>query len=94
MNKEKLIYGRSMHFQVKFQRGTYCALNTACLLNLLTSELIAGCADFIAQCQTYEGGLGPFPGVEGHGGYTFCGLAALCLINQAETVDLFALSVS
>lgn len=38
--------------------------------------------------QTYEGGLGGEPGNEAHGGYTFCGLAALVLINQAQQLDL------
>ena len=38
--------------------------------------------------QTYEGGLGGEPGNEAHGGYTFCGLAALVLINQAHHLDL------
>ena len=38
--------------------------------------------------QTYEGGLGGEPGNEAHGGYTFCGLAALVLIKQAHQLDL------
>ena len=41
--------------------------------------------------QTYEGGLGGEPGNEAHGGYTFCGLAALMLVKQAQTLDLPAL---
>ncbi len=38
--------------------------------------------------QTYEGGLGGEPGNEAHGGYTFCGLAALMLVGQASVLDL------
>lgn len=38
--------------------------------------------------QTYEGGLGGEPGNEAHGGYTFCGLAALVLVDQAHQLDL------
>ncbi|KAG7093437.1 hypothetical protein E1B28_007115 [Marasmius oreades] len=38
-------------------RGIYCLLAVATLLNLLTPELIAGTASFIASCQTYEGGF-------------------------------------
>ena len=36
----------------------------ATLLNLLTPELLAGVPDFLATCQTYEGGFGnaSFPG--------------------------------
>ena len=74
-------------------RGSYCALNTALLLNVITPELVSGAGDFISRCQTYEGGLGPIPNVEAHGGYTFCGLAAMCLIEQSEKLDLPALSV-
>jgi len=38
--------------------------------------------------QTYERGLGGEPGNEAHGGYTFCGLAALMLVDQAHQLDL------
>ncbi|ETW79021.1 hypothetical protein HETIRDRAFT_478327 [Heterobasidion irregulare TC 32-1] len=38
-------------------RGIYCLLVVACLLNVLTPELVAGTAAFIASCQTYEGGF-------------------------------------
>ena len=38
--------------------------------------------------QTYEGGLGGEPGNEAHGGYTFCGLAALMLVGRASALDL------
>ena len=41
--------------------------------------------------QTYEGGLGGEPGNEAHGGYTFCGLAALMLVDQAHRLNLPAL---
>lgn len=74
-------------------RGSYCALNTSVLLNILTPELVKGTSDFISRCQTYEGGLGPFPGVESHGGYTFCGLAALCLVGEQDKLDLDLLCV-
>lgn len=41
--------------------------------------------------QTYEGGLGGEPGTEAHGGYTFCGLAALHLAGRADALSLPAL---
>ncbi|KAI0668066.1 terpenoid cyclases/Protein prenyltransferase [Trametes maxima] len=45
-------------------RGIYCLLAVATLLNLLTPELLSGVPDFLATCQTYEGGFGnaSFPG--------------------------------
>ena len=38
--------------------------------------------------QTYEGGLGGEPGSEAHGGYTFCGLAALHLAGYTDVLCL------
>lgn len=38
--------------------------------------------------QTFEGGLGGEPGNEAHGGYTYCGLAALMLIDRADALNL------
>ncbi|KAJ2348467.1 CAAX farnesyltransferase (FTase) subunit beta [Coemansia sp. RSA 2618] len=69
-------------------RGVYCAMVIASLLNIMTPELIAGSAEFVARCQTCEGGIGPFPGVEAHGGYTLCGLAALEILGQTEKLNL------
>jgi len=69
-------------------RGSYCALSVAKLLNILTSELATDAASFVKQCQTYEGGLGGFPGVEAHGGYTFCGLAAADLVDATHELNL------
>jgi len=41
--------------------------------------------------QTYEGGIGGEPGNEAHGGYTFCGAAALDLVGKLDALDLPAL---
>eukprot|EP00033_Pygsuia_biforma_P004041 GCRY01004426.1.p1 GENE.GCRY01004426.1~~GCRY01004426.1.p1 ORF type:complete len:471 (-),score=90.40 GCRY01004426.1:104-1516(-) len=69
-------------------RGCYCALSVARLTNMLTPELTAGVAAHITRCQTYEGGLGPFPGREAHGGYMFCGLAALGILGQYGAINM------
>eukprot|EP00286_Rhodomonas_abbreviata_P017833 CAMPEP_0181324784 /NCGR_PEP_ID=MMETSP1101-20121128/20558_1 /TAXON_ID=46948 /ORGANISM="Rhodomonas abbreviata, Strain Caron Lab Isolate" /LENGTH=309 /DNA_ID=CAMNT_0023433011 /DNA_START=41 /DNA_END=966 /DNA_ORIENTATION=+ len=68
-------------------RGSYCALSAAFVAGVMTEELKAGCAEFIASCQTYEGGMGGEPGNEAHGGYTFCGYAALVLLQQQHAID-------
>ncbi|GAA5820039.1 hypothetical protein JCM10212_004985 [Sporobolomyces blumeae] len=73
-------------------RGCYCALTVATLLNILTPDLAEGTADFIASCQTYEGGLassahpfdqsnGTAPLGEAHGGYTFCSAASWSMLQ-------------
>ncbi|KAL3800304.1 hypothetical protein HJC23_003600 [Cyclotella cryptica] len=56
--------------------------------NLLTSPAIAR---HIASCQTYEGGFGAEPHNEAHGGYTFCALAALRILNAMDSIDVCAL---
>lgn len=61
-------------------RGVYCAVAVANLLNLEDKiVLFENTAQWLAQCQTYEGGFSGEPGAEAHGGYTYCGLAALVL---------------
>ncbi|KAJ1666240.1 CAAX farnesyltransferase (FTase) subunit beta [Coemansia sp. RSA 1646] len=69
-------------------RGIYCALVIGSVLNIMTSDLVRGCAEFIARCQTFEGGIGPYPGVEAHGGYTLCGMAALEILGKSDVLDL------
>ena len=69
-------------------RGSYCALSVAALCGLLDDELAEGAADWLCACQTYEGGMGATPGEEAHGGYTFCGLAALVLLSPGQRLRL------
>ena len=77
-------------------RASYCAIVVAKYCGLLndsdlSADIIQNVAEFIGKCQTYEGGFGAMPGCEAHGGYTFCGFAALVLLNRFDTVDLQAL---
>ena len=66
----------------------YTALSVASMTNLLDEGLAKGAAEWIAACQTYEGGIGATPGEEAHGGYTFCGLAAVVLLGRTELLRL------
>eukprot|EP00124_Ichthyophonus_hoferi_P004880 Ihof_evm1s601 gene=Ihof_evmTU1s601 len=72
-------------------RGCYCAVSVAVLCGLPIDQLFDGTAEWIASCQTYEGGFGSEPMVEAHGGYTFCGVAALILLGRTDLLDLDAL---
>ncbi|KAJ3379910.1 hypothetical protein HDU84_006321 [Entophlyctis sp. JEL0112] len=72
-------------------RGSYCAASVCSLLGLLNPTLTNNMGRFIASCQTYEGGMGALPGVEAHGGYTFCGLAALEILQETTLVNVDAL---
>lgn len=69
-------------------RGTYCALAVAKLTNIYSPSLFDGTAEWVAKCQTYEGGFGGVPSMEAHGGYTFCGYAALALLEREALCDL------
>lgn len=40
------------------------------------------------RCQNYDGGIGGEPGIEGHGGYAFCGLAAMEIMGKADLLDI------
>ncbi|XP_066992853.1 protein farnesyltransferase subunit beta isoform X2 [Anabrus simplex] len=72
-------------------RGVYCALAVARLTNTFQESLFENCAEWIISCQTYEGGFAGCPGLEAHGGYAFCGLAALSLLRKEHLCDVKAL---
>ncbi|XP_068541620.1 protein farnesyltransferase subunit beta isoform X1 [Anas acuta] len=72
-------------------RSAYCAAAVASLTNILTPALFAGTAEWIARCQNWEGGIGGVPGMEAHGGYTFCGVAALVILKKEQLLNLRSL---
>jgi protein farnesyltransferase subunit beta len=69
-------------------RGTYTVLAVAKLLNITTPELTEGTVGFLLSCQTYEGGFGGEPGNEAHGGYAFCAIAALKILDSLQLCDV------
>ena len=75
-------------------RSTYCAMTTASVLNLIkwddlsNDPLTKGVVENIKNCQTFEGGLGPEPYCEAHGGYSYCGIATLVLLNKLYEIDV------
>lgn len=70
-------------------RGIYLVASAAVLSNIVSScsRLFYLSPEWVASCQTYEGGFAGRPGLEAHGGYTFCGLAALCLLGKLHLCD-------
>lgn len=77
-------------------RGVYCAVAVARLCHYSEEDMatmFAGTVKWISSCQTYEGGIGGAPDLEAHGGYTFCGIAALALLGSTGTCNLKALLV-
>lgn len=75
-------------------RSTYCAMTSASILNLINwndlsnDPLTKGVVENIKNCQTFEGGLGPEPYCEAHGGYSYCGIATLVLLNKLHEIDV------
>ena len=69
-------------------RGVYCALSAARLLNIYSPQLFHNTDQWLLRCQSYEGGFGGVPGMEAHGGYSFCGLAALILMGKEKLCNL------
>uniref|UniRef100_A0A8C6ZVQ9 Prenyltransferase alpha-alpha toroid domain-containing protein n=1 Tax=Nothoprocta perdicaria TaxID=30464 RepID=A0A8C6ZVQ9_NOTPE len=69
-------------------RSAYCAAAVASLTNVASAALSR------RRCQNWEGGIGGVPGMEAHGGYTFCGLAALVILQKEQLLDLRGLLVS
>lgn len=72
-------------------RSAYCAASVASLTNIITPKLFEDTTNWILSCQNWEGGLSGVPGLEAHGGYTFCGTAALVILGKEHMLDLKAL---
>lgn len=68
-------------------RAVYCAASVARLTNIYTDVLFDASARWVIRCQTYEGGFGGVPGLEAHGGYTFCGFSSLFLLKSIHMCD-------
>jgi len=72
-------------------RAVYCAVVVTELTNTGTPSLFDRTAEWVIRCQTYEGGFGGFPGMEAHGGYTFCALATLILLKRTDLINVNSL---
>ena len=66
-------------------RGTYCAIAVSSMVRILDDSIATGVAEYVASCQTYEGGIAGEPGMEAHGGYSYCGLAAVAILGTASS---------
>ncbi|XP_018667025.2 protein farnesyltransferase subunit beta isoform X1 [Ciona intestinalis] len=70
-------------------RSLYCAASVVALTGMIDTvvNLFDNSPQWIVSCQTFEGGIGGFPGTEAHGGYTFCGYAALVILGHSKLID-------
>ncbi|XP_073999149.1 farnesyl transferase beta subunit isoform X2 [Rhodnius prolixus] len=72
-------------------RSVYCSAVIASLLNVQNHDIFEKSVDWISRCQTYEGGFSGTPGMEAHGGYTFCGISSLYLLGSVDKCDMKSL---
>lgn len=68
-------------------RGAYIVSIIIKLLKL-DEKLLEGVAEELIKTQTHEGGMSNVPGGEAHGGYTFCGVAALAVLGRLHELDV------
>jgi len=67
-------------------RAVYCAASIATMLKFDDRELFKNSEKYLQSCQSWDGGFGPGPGSESHGGYTYTSVAALTLINKTNEI--------
>ncbi|EPY52777.1 farnesyltransferase beta subunit Cpp1 [Schizosaccharomyces cryophilus OY26] len=70
-------------------RSAYAVVCVASLLGLPGDhDLFKDTLEWLCKCQTYEGGLAGVPYAEAHGGYTYCALAAIALLQGVHNLDI------
>ena len=79
---------RLMEIDMRF---IYCACVISHLLNDWSGIDVDAASNFIISCQSYDGSLAFDDGLEGHGGSTFVGVAALILMNRLHLLNIDAL---
>lgn len=52
------------------------------LCDQVGASLFSTVVHFLHESQTFEGGFGAAPGEEAHGGYTYCSIASLLILEQ------------
>jgi geranylgeranyl transferase type-1 subunit beta len=67
-------------------RLSFCAAATTRILGSIGDIDLEKAISFVLSCQTYEGGFGPLPWDEAHGGSTFCAVAALDLWGALDRI--------
>jgi geranylgeranyl transferase type-1 subunit beta len=75
------------HLMFNTTKSKYCACVISHVLGDWSAVNKDEALDFIQSCVAYDGGISLIPGQEGHGGSTFCGVAALQLIDHLDVLD-------
>jgi len=67
-------------------RFLYCACAISHILDDWSGINKDMAVSYIRSCRSWDGGIGLIEGQEGHGGSTFCGVAALSLMGELDDV--------
>lgn len=67
-------------------RFLYCACCISAILDDWSGVDKPKAIDYIMKSISYDGGIGQAPGLESHGGSTFCAVASLNLMNELHNV--------
>ncbi|RIB01474.1 terpenoid cyclases/protein prenyltransferase alpha-alpha toroid [Gigaspora rosea] len=65
-------------------RFVYCACAISYMLNDFSGINIDKVVQYIKESQSYDYGIGQGPGLESHGGSTYCAIASLYLLNKLD----------
>jgi geranylgeranyl transferase type-1 subunit beta len=76
-------YRNSLECDLRF---LYCAASISFILDDWSGFDIPNAINYIKSCISYDGGIGLRPGLESHGGSTFCAIASLSLIGGYELI--------
>lgn len=68
-------------------RFVYCACTICYILDDWSGMDVEKTVHFIKSSIAYDGGIGQRPGVEGHGGHTYCALASLALMGRQDALS-------
>lgn len=66
-------------------RFVYCATAICYMLRDWSGMDVDRTLRFIRNSYCYDGGIAPHPGLESHGGSTFCAVASLSLMNKLDS---------
>ncbi|XP_012281712.1 geranylgeranyl transferase type-1 subunit beta isoform X2 [Orussus abietinus] len=67
-------------------RFLYCACCVSAILDDWSGINKPAAINYIVQSISYDGGIGQGPGLESHGGSTFCAVASLFLMNELDNI--------
>ncbi|CAG8483829.1 2741_t:CDS:2 [Paraglomus brasilianum] len=65
-------------------RFLYCACAISYMLKDFSGIDIGKCIEYIRRSQGYDYGIAQKPGLESHGGSTYCAISALSLLNKID----------